>query len=293
MFSDANNNLEYVQPLSFIERDGNKMPVILLHGSGFSKEVFLRQFASQQMKGHRLIAVDLPGHGSSPDANNPKLTYSYSGLARAVLKQIISLKIERCIVVGWSLGGQVALEMLDNVAEVAGVMAFGAPPATGGPLGLLRAMIFSKDLLLAGKAKHSLADAVRFEKAALGENATGQFVDVIMRTDPKMRPLLSRSILLNTGCNQRDLVENSSVPVCLLQGEHDPFVRTKYMQSVTGHTLYGGETVVFESTGHAPFLEKQKEFDLLLSKFAEAVEFGKASALPYAMSKPEYQKLAS
>lgn len=269
------------------------MPIILLHGSGFSKEVFIRQFESKQLKGHHLIAVDLPGHGASPDAIVPKLTYSYSGLAQAVLKQIRILQIEHCIVVGWSLGGQAALEMLDNVPEVAGVMAFGAPPATGGPLGLLRAMIFSKDLLLAGKAKHTLADAIRFEKAALGEYAAGQFVDVIMRTDPNMRPLLSRSILLNAGHNQRELVENASVPVCLLHGELDPFVRKKYMQSVTGDKLFGGETVVFENTGHAPFMEKQKEFDLLLAQFAEAVEIGAAKVTPCVASELEYQKLAS
>ena len=269
------------------------MPIILLHGSGFSKEVFYRQFESTQLNDFRLIAIDLPGHGTSPDAQNPKLTYSYHGLAKAVLQQIIALKIKHCVVVGWSLGGQVALEMLGNFPEIVGVMAFGAPPATGGPLGLLRAMIFSKDLLLAGKAKHTLADAIRFEKAALGEFATGQFVDVIMRTDPKLRPLLSRSILLNAGRNQRELVEHTSVPVCLLQGEYDPFVRTKYMQSVTGNTLFGSETVVFENTGHAPFMEKQKDFDLLLSNFAEAVEIGKVYVAPNVSSEPEYQKLAS
>ena len=293
MFDDANKYLENDHPLCFIERDGNKMPIILLHGSGFSKEVFSRQFSSRQLKDHHLIAIDLPGHGNSPDASNPKLTYSYSGLAKAVLQQIKSQKIERCIVVGWSLGGQVALEMLDNVPEVAGVMAFGAPPANGGPLGLIRAMVLSKDLLLAGKAKHTLADAIRFEKAALGEYAKGQFVDVIMRTDPKMRPLLSRSILLKTGCNQRELVENSAVPVCLLHGECDPFVRAKYMQSVAGGMLFGGETVIFKNTAHAPFLEKQKEFDLVLANFADSVEFGKAGVTPNLASRPEYYKRAS
>ncbi len=282
-----------MQPLSFIERGGSNMPIIFLHGSGFSKEVFTRQFECEQLKDHHLIAIDLPGHGNSPDASDPRLTYSYSGLAQAVLHQLAILNIERCIVVGWSLGGQVALEMLNNVHNVAGVMAFGAPPTTGGALGLLKAMIFSKDLLLAGKAKHTLADAIRFEKAALGEFATGRFVDAIMRTDPKMRPFLSRSILLNTGTNQRQLVEKTSVPLCLLQGEYDPFVRAKYMQSVTGDTLFGGETTIFKNTAHAPFLENQKEFDLLLANFAESVEYGKSSAAPAALSGLENQRLAS
>lgn len=262
--------------LSYMERGGERIPIILLHGSGFSKEVFEQQFDSPCLESHRLIAVDLPGHGMSPDAKDPTNTYSYAGFASVISDFIAGLGIEHCVVAGWSLGGQVALEMIDNVPQVAGVMAFGAPPAPGGPLGILRSMHFSKDLLLAAKAKHTASDAVRFEKAALGEHACGRFVKTIQRTDANMRPCLSKSIMRNVGRTQKQRVESAHIPICLLHCDQDPFVRTSYMRGVKGPTLFDGETTIFKDTGHAPFIENQNKFDLLLKRFSIAVEAGQA-----------------
>jgi pimeloyl-ACP methyl ester carboxylesterase len=263
--------------LSYREREGDHIPVIMLHGSGFSQEVFDQQFDSDQLVGNSLIAVDLPGHGASPDAVDAQATYSYAGFAAAIADFITWLGIEHCIVAGWSLGGQVALEMIDSMPQVAGVMAFGAPPAPAGPLRILRSMHYSVDLLLAAKARMTHADATRFEKAAIGAHAKGQFVDTILRTDEKMRPHLSKSIMKSEGRSQKQRVENAHIPVCLLHCDQDHFVRTNYMRSVTGPTLFGGKTIIFKGTGHAPFIEEQARFDLLLSNFVDAVEAGLAA----------------
>jgi len=42
---------------------GSEFPVLLIHGSGASKQVFREQFASPLADRFRLIAIDLPGHG--------------------------------------------------------------------------------------------------------------------------------------------------------------------------------------------------------------------------------------
>lgn len=254
------------------------MPIVFLHGSGFSKEVFKLQFAGQQLSDHHLIAVDLPGHGASDNAVDPKATYSYAGFASAVTDFINWRGIERCIVVGWSLGGHIAYEMLDTVPQVAGVLAFGAPPAVGGPLGIIRSLHLSKNLLLISKAKFSRADAERFERACLDGRCEGEFIDALCRTDEKMRPYLSRSVMGSTGHGQRKRVETTNTPVCLLQGRHDPIARTGYMQSFAGESLFAGRCIVFDESGHAPFLDASEKFDSLLSQFADAVEADRSAA---------------
>ncbi|MEM9278451.1 MAG: alpha/beta hydrolase [Pseudomonadota bacterium] len=246
-------------------------PVIFLHGNGFSKEVFKRQFASPHLKHLRLIALDMPGHGKSSDAIDPQHSYTFSGFADEVLDFINHKKIEKCVVAGWSLGGQVALELIDSSPCIEGVFAFGAPPAPAGSLGLMRSMKLSRSLLLAGKSKFSEADAHHFEKMSFGELADGSFIKDMLRTDPEMRPTLSKSLLRPKGISQQERFSNSSTPVCLLHGAKDPLVKTAYMQSLSSPMLFGGKTAILEDAGHAPFMETQTEFDLLLSFFCKWV----------------------
>ena len=82
-------------------------PVLLLHGSPGSGGVF-RRLGSELGAARRAIAPDLPGFGGSttriPD-------YSIRAHAAMTLQLLDSLAIERAHLVGFSLGGGVALEM--------------------------------------------------------------------------------------------------------------------------------------------------------------------------------------
>ncbi|MEM7067694.1 MAG: alpha/beta hydrolase, partial [Pseudomonadota bacterium] len=254
--------------------------IVFLHGNGFSKEVFSQQFSSTYLAHMRLISLDLPGHGRSSNANNPKKTYSYAGFANEIIDFLELKRIKRCVVAGWSLGGQIALEMVDRSPLVRGVFAFGAPPAPSGPLGLMRSMKFCRSLLLAGKSQFSEAEAEYFEKMAFGDHAKGKYKDQLLRTDPEMRPHLSRSLLLPSGISQYERFTNSSTPICLAHGLGEPLIRTQYMEGLTSPALFGGNTAFLENAGHAPFVQTPDEFDLLLRFFSEWVQTG-ALELPY------------
>ena len=268
-----------------MDRPGAGIPILFLHGNGFSKEVFVAQFGSQTLAAHRLVALDLPGHGCSKNAEDPKATYSYAGFARKVAAFITELGMERCIVAGWSLGGQIALEMLDTAPAVEGVMAFGAAPAPNGPLGILQSMHVSKVLLLAGKGVFTREDAEYFEKACFGDSTTYQFVPALLRTDPCMRPNLSKSLLYASGISQKRRIECSQTPVCLLHGRGEPLIRTNFMRQVSCAALYGGTTKILKDAGHAPFVQAQSEFERVLKQFADDVETGTALPVPTKASK--------
>ncbi|MDE2795718.1 MAG: alpha/beta fold hydrolase [Gemmatimonadota bacterium] len=89
------------------DADAPEVPVLLLHGSPGSGGVF-RRLGSVLGVGRRAIAPDLPGFGGSttkiPD-------YSIRAHAAMTLQLLDSLAIGRAHVVGFSLGGGVALEM--------------------------------------------------------------------------------------------------------------------------------------------------------------------------------------
>jgi len=245
-----------------------------LHGSGFSKEVFAKQFASKTLSHHRLIAVDLPGHGNSKDAQNPKETYSYSGLANSIVEFILELKIDNCIVMGWSLGGQIALELVDNTPQVSGIMTCGSAPAANGALGLIQSMHISRMLLLAGKATFTDQDAKYFEKTCFGDFTNYEFTETLKRTDKAMRPNISKSVLYGAGISQAKRLKNATKPVCLLHGLNENFIRTHYMKTLADPMLYTGETIFLDHSGHAPFVDATAQFDKVLKDFADVVEHG-------------------
>jgi pimeloyl-ACP methyl ester carboxylesterase len=258
--------------LSVRERDGNAGTIVLLHGSGFSQEVFDAQFQSPKLQAYRLIAIDLPGHGASINAHDPVATYNFSGFAREIEQALNERQVEKCVVFGWSLGGHVALEMGKTCAFVRGVMTMGTPPVSGGPLGLVRSMHFSKALLLASKAQMTRADAELFERHCLAEQSDGRFVQSLMRTDPLMRPALAKATLHDFGPGQLGDIKQANFDICLIHGGQDPFIRTSYMRSIEAPSLYRGGTMVFENSGHAPFLAEPDRFEAQLLDFNNYVQ---------------------
>ncbi len=81
-------------------------------------------------------------HSTFPDivhpgnAIDPRRTYSVKGYADALLEALASLGVERFAVVGHSLGGHVALEMVARNAAVDGALIFGTPPIANSVEGL-------------------------------------------------------------------------------------------------------------------------------------------------------------
>lgn len=88
-------------------------PLLLLHPLGSDAHFWDFLLAGQPLA-RELVAVDLPGHGARA---LPKVGDGVAGLARAVVADLDRLGIERCDVVGISLGGLVAQHLLAHHAD--------------------------------------------------------------------------------------------------------------------------------------------------------------------------------
>lgn len=80
-------------------------PVVLVPGFGMTHEAWDRQVRVLCEAGHRVIAIDQRGHGSS---DKPLTGYDVHRLSSDLLAVLDALGVERCSLVGWSFGGQVA-----------------------------------------------------------------------------------------------------------------------------------------------------------------------------------------
>jgi pimeloyl-ACP methyl ester carboxylesterase len=86
-------------------RGAGEPTVVLLHGLGATHEVW-NLVAPHLESRHRVVLVDLPGHGASL----PLGTVSVANVARAVDRALAARGVERAVIVGHSFGGWVALE---------------------------------------------------------------------------------------------------------------------------------------------------------------------------------------
>ncbi|SCX23060.1 acetoin dehydrogenase E2 subunit dihydrolipoyllysine-residue acetyltransferase [Agrobacterium sp. DSM 25558] len=100
----------------------------MIHANSVCKGTF--HFQIEALAGERrVIAVDLPGHGQSSDAIDPLRTYNFNGYASAICEVIGALGLDRFAILGHSLAGHVALELVRLLPEnAAGTMIFSTPP---------------------------------------------------------------------------------------------------------------------------------------------------------------------
>jgi 3-oxoadipate enol-lactonase len=93
--------------LLYYRSHGNGEPVLLIHGPGGSGVDWALQIPALERR-FRVIVPDLPGCGSS---SPPEGVYSIAGFARRLWSLLDQLEVPRINIVGFSMGGAVALEM--------------------------------------------------------------------------------------------------------------------------------------------------------------------------------------
>lgn len=246
---------------------GLGMPVVMIHGSGSSKDVFAKQFDSPLADAYRLIALDLPGHGQSSNARDPAHTYTVTGLAEVVQTVLSQLEVDRGAIYGWSLGGHVGMQMLGTWRGMTGLMLSGAPPISPGPLGLLRGFHARWDMLLASKEIFTARDTERFARLSFGDQVAPAFLEAIMRADGRIRVHFNRSLMGGAGADQRASVENAAIPIAMINGAEDAIVRLGYIAGLHYRTLWDDTCHVIAGAGHAPFWQSPDVFNLLFTRF--------------------------
>lgn len=91
----------------YYEIHGSGEPLILLHGGLGATEMF-GEVVPLLAKSRRVIAVDLQAHGRTADIGRPM---SFEAMADDIAALIKHLGIEKADVMGYSLGGGVALRV--------------------------------------------------------------------------------------------------------------------------------------------------------------------------------------
>lgn len=238
--------------------------LVLLHGWGLSATVW-KPLAAQLAGSFTLHTPDLPGHGRAAAAG-PCL----DEWADALLPQIPG----GAILVGWSLGAQLALRLAQRAPErAAKLVLIGSSPrfvqADDWPTALPAATLdsFRQDFDNTPDATQrrfvalqSLGDSARKAVAAtLGDSLT--------TADGPHKTALADGLRLLAETDLRSLVPEIRQPVRLLHGSEDKLMPVAAAEWLAD-TLPDARLTVFGQCGHAPFLSRPLECAALIEGFA-------------------------
>jgi pimeloyl-ACP methyl ester carboxylesterase len=110
--------------LAVAEDPGERLPVVLLHGLTAARRYVVMGSNRLRRAGHRVVAYDARGHGSSspPDAADAD-GYGYGALAADLARVLDELGISRAVLAGVSMGAHTCLRCaLEQPERVAGLV---------------------------------------------------------------------------------------------------------------------------------------------------------------------------
>jgi len=93
--------------IAYFYRKGNEKNILFLHGLGCAKDDFLGAVEAEDLRDYTIVSVDFPGCGGSTYPENMGL--DMDDLVEITHMVVSQLELGKCVLVGHSLGGLVAL----------------------------------------------------------------------------------------------------------------------------------------------------------------------------------------
>ena len=227
--------------------------LVLLHGYLESMLVW-EEFVPLLYKHVRVVTLDLPGHGIS-EVKGEVHTMEY--LADTVAAMLDKLGIERCTIVGHSMGGYVALAFCEKYPErLDGLILLSSTPNPDSPEKLERRRR-EIALVKAGK-KELMARIVPAAGFAADHRAAMQdYIDdlpepIHITEDDGIVALLGGMVLRK---DQNEMLRSSKVPQLFILGRKDEYIPLEVAEAmVAAHPQ--AKVVWLANSGHMGFIEE-------------------------------------
>ena len=273
----------------FVEEIGppGKRGAVFIHGSALRTDVWHYQMAG--LGDHRLVLFDLRGHGRSVPKG--KSDFTLKTLTDDVLAVIEDAGLEETVIVGHSVGGMVALQLLSERHDLLGsrvkglvlvnsTYGPGAETVIGGAAVARLERAARRPLDFLGK-KHEVVNRLRtlvkpsdtlfmaVALAAFGPSPSARQVDftydMTADTDTAVIFDLIRSY------RDHDVGERLgeiTVPALVIGGSHDRLTVADASEYLASH-LPKAELKLFDRCGHMSMLERHREFNAVLTAFLD------------------------
>jgi pimeloyl-ACP methyl ester carboxylesterase len=249
---------------------GTPPPIVLIHCFSCSINWWDELIPLLERGGHRVIAVDLLGHGGS---EKPRSGYSMQNQADLVAQALGRLDVEGATVVGHSLGGTVAVALAEQSSELVDrlVLVDEAPDNSFGEVDLLAKLAFTPVI---GEAMRRITPDFVVEDG-LGQafapdyDVPDQFVDDFNRmTYTSFDHAAGESDVYRDDRPLDERISASFVPLLVIFGSEDQIYDTREALSAYAD-VPGAGTELIPGAGHSPNVEKPERTASLILRFAK------------------------
>ena len=249
------------------QEHGRGAAVVFLHGVGGGATCFAPQLAAFGRR-FRAIAWDMPGYSGS--AALPEMTFP--ALADALARLLDGLDVAAAHLVGHSMGGMVALEMMDrHAARVRSLSLVATSPVFGSADGAFQRAFLAERLgpLDQGKTMPELAPTL----------VDGMFGDApdpdgVARATAAMAAVPEATYRASLQClttfDRRALLGTIAVPTLVLAGSRDRAAPAAGMERMAGR-IPGARFVCLEGAGHLLPMERPASFNDVVGTFLDTL----------------------
>lgn len=251
--SDGAEPLPATNDQGYVENDGARIwyatygtgsPVILLHGGLGHSGNWGYQVPALVRSGYRAVLIDSRGHGRSTRDNRP---FTYERMASDVSAVMDALVIEKAGLVGWSDGACTALILAANTpARVAGVFFFACNMDPSGAKEITEFTPILKRCI----SRHA-RDYAQLSAMPDSFDELSDAVGLMQRTQPNY---------------SRHELAGVSVPVVIVQGEHDEFIKREHAEYLA-RCIPAAEFIELPNVSHFAPLQRPEQFNSVMLAF--------------------------
>ena len=261
--------------------DPHGRAILFIHGFSQCSLSWSRQLSSDLARDHRLVAMDMRGHGSS---DKPRDAYGDSRLwADDVNATIEELELGQPILCGWSYGPLVILDYIRHYGEeriggihfVDGITRLGSDAALSVLAPEFLALVpgfFSTDVEESTRSLESLL------RMCVSRAPSAEELYAMLGYNVSVPPFV-RQALFSRAFDNDDLLPAIRRPVLITHGADDAIVRRTVVEQHRS-VLHYAEVDIMSGAGHAPFRDDPESFNRRLAAFASEVAQRRPNAQP-------------
>jgi len=247
--------------------EGNRNTIVLLHGFLETMNIW-NNLGNKLSKDFQVISIDLPGFGKSEMIES---THTMDLMAEVVNKMLVSLGVKKCMMVGHSMGGYVALAFAEkHLSKLRGLVLFHSHASQDTP----EAKVNRERSIKVIKSDrgnfiyHFMPDLFAPDNVERFQTEIQNLIDEARSTASENVIAAQNGMKLRT--DKLNFLAKAAYPIMFIAGKKDsriPIENIIEQAKLPKHS----ELIMLSEVGHMGFIEARAKTEQIIQSFARRV----------------------